>query len=284
MKPLFEKVAILGLGLIGGSLAMDLKQKKLARRVVGYNRSASARRLARARHACDEVFADPAQAVRGADLVVLATPVRHIPRLAQAIRGALEAQVLVTDVGSTKEFLLRQLDQALPPAIRRLGGHPIAGTEQSGMKAAQLGLFKGRWWILTPRNSQEKKSAQKLAALLRALGAKPRIMSPRDHDQALAYLSHLPHMLAFSAMHSVLSSSQNRQFNLAGSSFRDLTRVAASSSEMWRDIVIENREALLSSMRSFEKQWKRLKTKISKRDASALQSFFEAAARSRRKM
>jgi len=179
---------------------------------------------------------------------------------------------------------VRQVAAALQGSAGFVGGHPIAGTEHAGMEAAQRDLFKKRWWIFTPRNAAERKASRRLASLVRALGAKPLVMSPEVHDEALALFSHLPHMLAYALMQAVLQKKPGSRLAIAGSSFRDATRVAASSAEIWSDICLENRRSLLDSISAFDKQWTRLKQGIARGDAKSLRSFFESAARLRRKM
>ncbi|HKX13129.1 MAG TPA: prephenate dehydrogenase/arogenate dehydrogenase family protein, partial [bacterium] len=245
MKPLFQKIAILGLGLIGGSLALDLKRLGLAKTVVGYNRSAASRRAAQRRQACDEVFADPKKAVAGADLVVLAVPVRTIPTLAKLIAPYLKKGAIVTDVGSTKEALNARVKKVLTKEVSWIGGHPIAGAEKTGMISAEAGLFKDRWWILTPEGKGG--ATAKLRLLLQIIGAKVKVMKAAEHDRVLAAASHLPHLLAFSLVQLAAKPNRRKTLELAGSSFRDATRVAASSPEMWVDICLDNRKALLAA-------------------------------------
>ncbi len=285
MKRTFPNVAILGLGLIGGSIALDLKRLRLAQRVTGYNRSAAARRLALRRKACDAVFADPIAAVKEADLVVLATPVRHIPALARQIARHLKPGAVVTDVGSTKEQLVRAVNPALRADNPFIGGHPIAGTEHSGMAAALTGLFQGRWWILTPtQDRNHRAAASQLASLWKKLGAKVQTMPPREHDQILGAISHLPHLLAYSLMHAALSYKKGRALRFAGSSFRDVTRITASSAEMWTDISLDNRKTLLAWISTFEKVLKKVKRSLARADVKSLHRFFASAAKARRQL
>lgn len=281
MKALFPKVAILGLGLIGGSLALDLKRLGLAKTVVAYNRSAESRKVALKRRACDAVFADPKEAVQDADLVVLAVPVRTIPALAKLIAPFLKKGAIVTDVGSTKEALQARVKKVLPKGVTWIGGHPIAGTENTGMASALAGLFKDRWWILTPETGQ---APAKLARLLKALGAKVKSMSAAEHDRLLAASSHLPHLLAFSLVHLAAQPERRRALELAGSSFRDATRVAASSPEMWVDICLDNRKALLAALSDYEKLLKGLGRELRQGNEKALRKYFSSAAQIRRKL
>jgi cyclohexadieny/prephenate dehydrogenase len=281
MKPIFSNVAILGLGLIGGSLALDLKRLGLAKRVVGYNRSAESRKVALRRKACDEVFDDPKKAVKDADLVVLAVPVRTIPALAKTIAPLLKPGAIVTDVGSTKEALSARVKRALPRSAAWVGGHPIAGTENTGMVSAEAGLFKDRWWILTNDGSS---ATAKLSRLLKAIGAKVNSMSAAEHDRIMAAASHIPHLLAFSLVQLASQPNRRRALEFAGSSFRDATRVAASSPEMWVDICLDNRKAILAALSDYEKLLQGLRRDIQSGGEKSLRRFFESAAKTRRKL
>lgn len=282
MKPIFQKVAILGLGLIGGSLALELKRLGLAKSVVGYNRSPESRRVALKRKACDAVFDDPQEAVKDADLVVLALPVRTIPNVAKIIAPFLKKGAVVTDVGSSKASLNSELRRAVPRHAIWIGGHPIAGTENTGMASAETGLFKGRWWILTPEGKQ--KAEPRLVRLLKAIGAKVKSMPAAEHDRVVAAISHLPHMLAFSLVHLASKGKKDRALEFAGSSFRDATRVAASSADMWVDISLDNRPAILAALKDYEKLLKALSRDIQGGREKSLKSFFESAAKIRRKL
>ncbi|MCC7344682.1 MAG: prephenate dehydrogenase/arogenate dehydrogenase family protein [Deltaproteobacteria bacterium] len=284
MAKLYNNIAILGLGLIGGSIALDLKKRRLAKRVVGYNRSAPSRRAALKRRACDAVISDPVAAVRDADLVVLATPVRHIPELLRKIAPGLKKGAVVTDVGSTKENIVRRAKKLLPKGVIFVGGHPIAGTEKTGMASALEGLFEGRWWVFTPDSAAGKRAAKRLRRLAKALGAKSLAMSPKEHDEILAAISHLPHMLAYALVHAAMGLQKGKALKLSGSSFRDVTRIAASSAQMWTDIGLDNHRGILRMIDRHEQFLKKLKSLLAKRDAKGLEKFFESAARVRRKL
>ncbi len=283
--PLFNKVAILGLGLIGGSLALDLKAKRLARQVLGYNRSAKGRRIALRRKACDQVFSDPRRAVAGADLVVLATPVQHIPLLVTAIFPYLKSGVILTDVGSTKEQLVRAVKKRLPSQATFIGGHPVAGTEQTGMASAERDLFAGRWWLFTPASGKKNSPAlKKLLALVKALGGKGGVMGAAEHDEILGAVSHLPHILAYALVDAVLGFKKGKVGRYAARSFRDVTRIAASSPEMWRDIALDNPRAILQWIGRFQSSLTRLRSLVSRGDARGLERFFARAAKLRNQL
>jgi cyclohexadieny/prephenate dehydrogenase len=282
----FRQITILGLGLIGGSIALDVKKRRLAKRVVGYNRSAFRRRLAKKLKACDAVTGDPREAVRGADLVILATPVQTLVPLARRIASALPAGALVTDVGSTKKNLVRQLSRILPDSVSYVGSHPIAGTEHSGMESAVTGLFQGRWWLVTPHSKTvaAKRGLKKLVSFARALGAKTAALSPERHDQILAALSHLPHMAAYGLVDTVLGVSEKNILRFSGTSFRDFTRIAASSPQMWSEICVENRAALLPLLRRYGRSLERIQSLIEKNDIPGLHRFFSKVSQVRRKL
>ena len=279
-------MAILGLGLIGGSIALDIKKKKLAREVVGYNRSPQGRREALKRKACDNVFSDPQKAVLGADLVILATPVQTIPQLARQIAGSLKKGAIVTDVGSTKLRIVKKLQGCLPKHVVFMGGHPIAGTEKTGMQSAVHHLFEGRWWLFTPtQDSRSVRSAlQKLQRLAKELGSKTASLPPQQHDQLLALISHLPHMSAYALMDTALTLDKRQPLKYAAGGFRDYTRIAASSPQMWSEICLDNAGPLLKMIERFEKSLGKIKSLIAKRDAEGLIRFFESASEVRRKL
>lgn len=285
-KKIFQNVAILGLGLIGGSIALDLKKKGLAQKVVGYNRSKLGRNLALKRKACDEVYADPTQAVQGCELVILATPVQSIPELAEKISPFLASGTVVTDVGSTKKIILNKLNKILPASVHLIAGHPIAGTEHSGMAAAVTDLFKDRWWIYTPHRKDlvYQKNLKKLMQWTQALGAKTTLMDAEEHDQILAAISHLPNIIGFSLVNAVAPFKKAKALNFAGSSFRDASRVAASSAQMWSEICLDNGKAIQGWIVRFEKELQKVKKLVVQKDKKGLFNFFESAAQVRRKM
>jgi cyclohexadieny/prephenate dehydrogenase len=274
------------LGLIGGSIALEVRSKGLAKRVVGYNRSAKGRRIALKRKACHQVYSRPELAVTESDLVILATPVRTVSGIARDISASLAAGAIVTDVGSTKENIVRRLERLLPKHVSFIGGHPIAGTEKSGMASACLSLFKNRWWLVTPRPPSVRNSLalSKLEKFIKALGAKPARMTPRDHDWALAVISHLPHMAAYALVDTALKVKNGRSLRFAAGGFRDFTRIAASSPQMWAEICLDNKEAILATLGRFEKSLAEIKKRISKQDGRGLEKFFAKTAQVRRKL
>lgn len=286
MKPLFNQVSILGLGLIGGSLALDLKMKGLARRVVAYNRSSKRCKIAIKKGACHAAFTNPITAVRDSDLIVFATPVGTIPAIARKVAPHLKAGAVLTDVGSTKAVLVKKLDAIFGSETPFVGSHPIAGTEHSGVESAVSGLFQDRWWLFTPtrKTASHQKALRQLKSLVKSLGAKTAEMTPKDHDRYLALVSHLPHMLAYGLVETVRKTDGGKALRYSGSSFGDFTRIAASSPQMWAEICLDNRETLGSMMDQFEKTLAKIRRAVGKGDAKTLTRLFSDASRVRRKL
>jgi prephenate dehydrogenase len=236
---LFERVAIAGVGLIGGSLALAARTAGLVGDVVGLGRSASNLQTAQRRGLIDRYSHDPIEAARDADLLLLAVPVGAMPAVARACVPALRAGAVVSDVGSVKAAVLREVEPVLLAGMSFVGGHPIAGTEASGAAAADADLFRGHRCILTPGTRATAPAVAKIRALWEGVGMQVEEMDAVQHDRIVAWISHLPHALAFSAMHALLDADAGL-LQYAGPSFRALTRVAASSIEMWRDIFLAN--------------------------------------------
>lgn len=285
-KPKFKKITILGLGLIGGSVALDAKRLKLAKDVVGYNRSRRGRQEALKRKAVHSVYEKPEDAVQDADLVILATPVLNIPTIAKKIAPFLKKGALVTDVGSTKEGIVKKLNKIFPKGVNFVGGHPISGTEHSGMEYALKGLFQDRWWIFTPtgKGNASQSGVKKLIQFARALGAKTAVMSPRVHDETLAAISHLPHMAAYALVGSINKVKKGHPLRYTAGGFKDFTRIAASSPNMWTEICLENSQELIKMMKRYQKSLEKIQGLIQRRDTKGLQRYFEAAAAVRRKL
>ncbi len=260
MKPLFSHITIIGLGLIGGSIALEIKKKKLARHVVGVSTSLENRERALQLKAVDEAFASVGDFIEDSDLIIIATPVGLILPFLCQIKNHLKPDALVTDVGSVKGEIVREASRL--KGLNFIGGHPIAGTEKSGMKAAQLNLFKKKKWILTPTSKVSAVLRKKLIRWIRALGSEVVLMDPAEHDRIFAAVSHLPNLLAYALTNTVESLQDPRLLKLAGSSFRDITRVASSSPKMWRDICISNRVEILRTLRRFETELARFKQSI----------------------
>jgi prephenate dehydrogenase len=275
----FQKIAILGVGLIGGSLAMVCKQKGLAGMIVGYGRRLENLKKAVKLGVIDRFFQDLRETVRGADLIVLATPVGRFEALAREIAEVASKEAIVMDVGSVKGDLVARLERLLPYGSRFVGTHPIAGKEKTGVESASATLFSGALCILTPTDRTDPSALESVKALWKAAGAKLILMDPAQHDQILAAVSHLPHLAAYALVNTVLETRVQGQevLSFSGGGLRDFTRIAASSPEMWRDICLLNRDPLLGMIEAYEKTLARLKKLIQQGDGESLEAEFERA-------
>ncbi|HTQ76746.1 MAG TPA: prephenate dehydrogenase/arogenate dehydrogenase family protein [Burkholderiales bacterium] len=281
----FGKVAVIGVGLIGGSFALALKRKRLCGSVVGAGRSRANLRLARRRGVIDAIAPDAARAARDADLVLVATPVSHFERIFSEIGGALKPAAVVTDAGSTKRDVVAAARKGLGVRVSQfVPAHPIAGAERSGAAAARADLFQGRRVILTPLAGNSRASVAAVEAAWRGCGARLGRMTPREHDAVLAAVSHLPHLLAYGLVSDIAGRRNAAQlFGFAAGGFRDFTRIASSHPEMWRDIAAANRDFLLSEVRGFEAVLRRIKSLLAKGDYRALEALFARARAAREK-
>jgi prephenate dehydrogenase len=269
---LFDRVTIAGVGLIGGSLALAARAAGLIGEVIGLGRGAANLELARQRGIIDRYSHDPHDAARDADLLLLAVPVATMPVVARAAAPALRAGAVVSDAGSVKTAVLRDMEAVLPPGVPFVGAHPIAGTEESGAGAARADLFRGCRCILTPGPGSDATAVAKIRALWEGVGMHVVEMDAMRHDQILAWVSHLPHVLAFSAVHAVVAADPAlREF--AGPSFRDLTRVAASPVDMWRDILMANADQVDAVLDRFLAALDTLRQHIARRDVDHLEAF-----------
>jgi prephenate dehydrogenase len=270
-------VTIIGIGLIGGSLALDLRQAGLAERVVGVSRSAENRRLAIERGLATEATADLAAALRTADLAVLAVPVTAIVGLLPEIARHVPDGCLVTDVGSVKRPILAAGDAAFPDG-RFVAGHPIAGSEHSGPAAARTGLFAQHTWIATPSPRTGADAEARIAALWRTVGATTLRMSAEWHDEVFATVSHLPHLVAYALMDAVMTLEQGgERVKFSAGGLRDFTRIAGSDPVMWRDIFLMNREPILRAVGAYRAALDRLEAAIRTGDGEALSRGFAQA-------
>ena len=270
------RAALVGCGMVGGSLMAALRAAGAVERVVGFDRERAHAETARARGIVDEVAAEAAAAARGAEVVVLAVPVRATAEVCAAIAGAVATARLVTDVGSTKSDVVAAAEAALPDAARFCGAHPMAGTEKSGPEAADAALFRGKLAILTPgaRTSDEARAA--CTALWSAAGARTRVMTPAAHDRAVAWVSHLPHAAAF-ALAAAVGGVADEMAGLSGGGFVDTTRIAASDPAMWRDIFVANRAALIEALDAYAGELGALRRAVEAGDAAAIEALVARA-------
>jgi len=269
---LFNRLVIAGVGLIGGSLGLAARERGLVGAVIGFGRTEANLRVARARGIIDAYTFDPAEAARGADLLLLAVPVEATGPTAEKFLPFLPPGCVVTDAGSVKEQVVTIMERLLPPALPFVGAHPIAGTEQAGGACAVASLFERRMCVLTPTARTDRAALARVRALWEGVGMRVEEMDMRTHDQVLARVSHLPHLLAFSVMNAMLEAhvAGIDLLNYAGSAFADLTRVAASPVEMWRDICLSNRDALLAALTEFEHALIQMKAWVASGDGEAL--------------
>jgi cyclohexadieny/prephenate dehydrogenase len=246
--PLFRRVAIIGLGLIGSSLARFLKREGLAQMIVGNARTRATMEKSLELGFIDRAATTPEDAVRGADLVVVATPVGACGDVARAIGPHLAPGCIVTDVGSVKAAVVRDMAPHLAEGVHFVPAHPVAGTEHSGPEAGFADLFRGRWCILTPPAGTDEVAVKKLAEMWRLAGSHVDVMDPEHHDKVLAITSHLPHLIAYCIVGTATDLEEHLKgevIKFAAGGFRDFTRIAASDPVMWRDIFLANREAVL---------------------------------------
>lgn len=278
------RVALLGTGLIGGSIGLALRRLPDIERIASYDLDPKASARAVERGASDAAADTPAAAATGADLVFVATPVRSIPEIVAAALPGLDPGAIVTDVGSTKSRVVLEVESLLPAGVNFVGGHPMAGTEEEGIEAAKPGLFEGAWWILTPTERVDAGAYQALLGILTRLGAQVMALAPAEHDALLAVISHLPHLTATALMN--LAAERGRDhaglLALAAGGFRDLTRVAASNPDIWLDVCAENAEAIAAILGEFAGRLRTLGTVIAQGDREALRRQFLAAREARR--
>ena len=254
-EPLFRRLALIGIGLIGSSVArIAMQNRSIAAEVVANARTQKSLDRVMELAIADRVELDPAIAVQGADCVMLCAPVGAYAALAEAIAPHLEPGCIVTDVGSTKQSVIRDVGPLIPEGVHFVPGHPMAGTEYSGPDAGFLTLFQGRWCMLTPPPGTDATSVEKIAELWRRCGSMIDIVEPAHHDRVVAMVSHLPHLLAFTicgTADDLEDESRQQVLKFAAAGFRDFTRIAASDPVMWRDVFLNNREALLEMLARF---------------------------------
>ena len=278
------KVVIVGVGLIGGSFALALKRAGQVGEVVGIGRHPEALARALELGIVDRITDDYADALRGADLVLLAAPVAQTGPILEALLPHLEPQTVVTDAGSTKCDVVAAARAALGDRVHQfVPGHPIAGSESNGPDAALAGLYQGKKCVLTPLPENAAQDVEKVAGAWRACGAVIHTLSPDDHDRVFAAVSHLPHLLAYALVDDIAAKPHaDLLFQYAASGFRDFTRIAGSSPEMWRDISLANRAALLTELDAYLAQLTSMRAMLAAADGVGLQGIYATAQRARR--
>jgi cyclohexadieny/prephenate dehydrogenase len=275
--PLFEKIALIGVGLIGSSIAHASRRAGLAKHIAGYVPREATRAKAQAAGFADSLYAELAPTVEGADLVVLCTPIGAYAQLARQIAPYLAKGAILTDVGSVKTGVVRDVGPHVPQGVHFIPGHPIAGTEQSGPDAGFAELFDGRWCILTPAPGTEPAALEKLTEFWRRCGSSVESMDAKHHDLVLAIVSHVPHLIAYNIVGTAAdleTVTQSEVIKYSASGFRDFTRIAASDPTMWRDIFLNNRDAVLEMLGRFNEDLAALQRAVRWGDGDALFNLF----------
>jgi prephenate dehydrogenase len=272
---MFRRVTIIGLGLIGGSLGLAIKQRHLAKEIVGVSRKNSTIRRALALKVVDRVMLDVKKGVRRSDLIILAVPVLKIIDIAAEIKADLKKGAIVIDAGSTKGDIVKNIEMMLPDGVNFVGSHPLAGSEKSGVFYAEKDLFKGAYCILTRTDRTNKKVIGKVKRFWMALGMKVEIMSPKRHDRLISRLSHLPH--AVSVALSSASCSNKKDLRLAAGGLKDTTRIASGSPELWKDIFITNRKNISGDIRLFKKELSKIERALKNSDSRILLKLLKKA-------
>jgi cyclohexadieny/prephenate dehydrogenase len=276
-SPLFPRIALIGFGLIGGSIARAAREQGLAEEIVATARSAKTRARVKEIGVVDRVVDSNAQAVKDADLVILCIPVGACGPVAEEIAPHLKAGAIVSDVGSVKGAVVRDMALYLPDQVHFIPAHPVAGTEHSGPDSGFAELFIDRWCILTPPEGADCHALEKLRAFWAGLGARVEIMTPDHHDLVLAITSHLPHLIAYTIVGTAdelegVTQSEVLKFSAGG--FRDFTRIAASDPTMWRDVFLTNKDAVLEMLGTFNEDLSKLTRAIRRGDGEALFEHF----------
>lgn len=266
---LFKKVAIIGTGLIGGSLGLAIKKRKIADKVIGIGRHRQTLALAKRRQAID-ISSQDLNIVKDADLIILATPVKTILNIAQRIYRIVEPKSIVIDVGSTKKEIVLQLQRLFP---RFIGSHPLAGSEKRGMLNANADIFNNSVCILTPTKSTHGGSLRKVKKFWQLLGAEAVCLKPSLHDDILSFISHLPHLIAFC----LIAAIPRKYLNFVAPSFKDTTRIASSDATVWRDIFLSNRKSILLALKAFQDYLSKMEDIIRKKDARRLEAILKKA-------
>jgi cyclohexadieny/prephenate dehydrogenase len=284
MSFMFEKVAVLGIGLIGSSLCHAMRKKGLAKSIVGHAKSEETRKIALEIGLVDAVYATAADAVKGADLVVICVPVGACGALAAEIGPHLAQGAILTDVGSVKGTIVRDCGPHVPKGVHFIPGHPIAGTEQSGPRSGFAELFENRWCILTPLEGGDPLATAKLEAYWQACGSNTELMTADHHDLVLAITSHLPHLIAYTTVATASdleSVTSTEVIKYSASGFRDFTRIAASDPTMWRDVFLNNKDAVLEMLGRFTEELAVLQRAVRWGDGETLFNLFTRAREAR---
>ncbi len=284
---MFDKVTIIGLGLIGSSMARALRNSGIAQTITAADNNLEVCKKVTELDIADEVTSDIRRSVIGADIVVVAVPVGAVANVAEQIGPALKAGAVVTDVGSVKQSVIDALKPHLPDSVHLVPGHPIAGTEHSGPENGFAELFENRWCILTPLPETDIRAVEKVTALWEACKSRIEIMDPQHHDLVLGITSHLPHLIAYTIVgtaNQLEDDIKSEVIKFSASGFRDFTRIAASDPTMWRDVFLNNRPAVLEILQRFTEDLTAMQKAIRKGDGKFLYEFFSNTRHIRRQI
>ncbi len=279
----FNKIILFGVGLIGGSFALALKKANIAAEIVGFSRSPNSLKIAQEIGIIDRAGINPTHEISDADLIMIATPIRQIPPILEKIYPYLKNNTILTDVGSSKVEIIQQARKILKGRIGQfIPAHPIAGTQYSGPKAAFADLFQNKKLVITPLPENKDEVLDRIKLMWRTCGAEISELSPEIHDTIFAGVSHLPHLLSF-ALVAELAKRENSNvfFEFAASGFRDFTRIAASDAEMWRDICLSNRHALIAEISYYQNLLNNINAALALDDGEMLQKIFNQASQAR---
>ncbi len=277
MSQLYQRVALIGLGLIASSMAHAMREKGLAGEIVGHARSAETRDTALEIGLVDAVYETAAEAVAGADLVVLCVPVGAMAKIAEEIAPHLAPGATITDVGSVKRAVIDAVGPHVPEGVHFIPGHPLAGTEQSGPRSGFATLFANRWWLFTPIEGTDPEALTRLKSLVEAMGANTDEMAPDHHDLVLSVVSHTPHLIAYTMVgvaDHLRRVTHEEVIKYSATGFRDFTRIAASDPTMWRDVFLTNKEATLDILGRFTEELFTLQRAIRMGDGDMLHDYF----------
>ncbi|MBU1146852.1 MAG: prephenate dehydrogenase [Candidatus Omnitrophica bacterium] len=270
---MFKSIAIVGLGLIGGSLGLAIKEKRLAKEVVGVSRRQATIRRALSLGAVDRVTLDLRKGIKDADLVILTAPVLTIIDIAERIKDSIKKGAILTDAGSTKKDIVKKIEALLPAGVNFIGSHPIAGSEHSGVAYADKDLFKGEHCILTRTAHADPKALNKVKRFWSKLGMKVETMSPEKHDNIISSLSHLPHAVSVA----LSNSCAKKDLHLAAGGFKDTTRIAAGSPGLWKDIFLTNRKNIIKDIKVLKKELSKIELALEKGNSLELLRLFKKA-------
>tara|TARA_Y100000590_G_scaffold163824_1_gene187791 strand:+ start:1071 stop:1970 length:900 start_codon:yes stop_codon:yes gene_type:complete len=274
---MFQKVCIIGCGLIGSSIARAIKKNKLARKIVSSNRSKTTNNKVVQLNIVNDSSSDVRKMVKESDLIIIATPLSSYKKLILKIKSVLKNGAILTDVGSVKKKVVSLIEKHTPQSVSWISSHPIAGTEESGPESGFAELFKNRWCILTPSNKAKNKDIKILENFWKKIGCRVDIMNVKQHDYILSITSHIPHLIAYNIVNTTLNVKKNKEKDIikySAGGLRDFTRIASSNPTMWRDIFVQNRKNTSKMIDKFIKNLKDLKKMIKNKDGKKLEKIF----------